>query len=419
MSLQRSILAASLLAAIPTLQAATPTNEEIWQQLQHMQRLLSEIQQQNQQLQTENKILKDKIDATEQVAREANDAAEAVTVATEEAVESVSQNANKTTLGGYGELHYNSLNDQNGHADKDEIDFHRFVLFFDHQFTDSLRFVSELELEHALSDKKDIGATELEQAYIEYDINHQFRIASGMVLVPVGIINETHEPVTFYGTERNPIENKIIPTTWREAGVMLTGQFGSGWRVDFAVLSGLNTISANTYAVRPGRQAVAQARAKNFAPLLRVKWTGMPGVEWASTLQYQSDITQGLDATAGRATLFETHAVIQQGQFGLRALYARWDLSGSGPQAVGADKQVGWYVEPSYRIHPDFGVFARFNTWDNQAGDQIASQYQQWNMGFNWWPHKDVVIKLDYQVQDVPAGKTEFDGLNIGLGYQF
>ncbi len=418
MCLQRTILAASLLAAIPTLQAATPTNKEIWQQLQHMQRLLSEIEQQNQQLQTENKILKDKIDATEQVAREANEAAEAVTVATEEAVEAVSRNANKTTLGGYGELHYNSLNDQNGNADKDEIDFHRFVLFLGHEFSNELRFFSELEVEHTVVEAGS-GAVELEQAYIQYDINDKHQLTGGSFLVPVGIINETHEPNTFYGTERNPVEKNIIPTTWWEGGVMVSGQLTSGFSYDVAFTSGLNTGAGTNYQIRKGRQQLAQATAKDPAYTGRLKWTGIPGVELAASLQYQQDITQRLDATAGRAILFETHAVIQQGQFGLRALYARWDLSGSGPQAVGAGKQVGWYVEPSYRIHPDFGVFARFNTWDNQAGDQTASQYQQWNMGFNWWPHKDVVIKLDYQVQDVPAGKTEFDGLNIGLGYQF
>jgi predicted porin len=135
-------------------------------------------------------------------------------------------------------------------------------------------------------------------------------------------------------------------------------------------------------------------------------------------MQYQEDITQSLDATAGSATLFETHAVIEKGNFGLRALYATWDLDGSGPAASGADEQTGWYIEPSYRINEQFGVFARYNEWDNQAGNSTDTEYQQIDLGVNWWPHQNVVVKVDYQDQDAPAGKEQ-DGVNVGLGYHF
>ena len=416
MKFKRTLLASSLLLA-GAVQAATPTNEEIWALLQDMKGQMDQVQQQNQELKSENDKLKLKVEATEQVAREANETAEAVAVATEEAVKSAALLSDKTTIGGYGELHYNNLDGKNGASDKKEVDFHRFVLFFGHEFTDNLRFFSELELEHSISGDDQNGEVELEQAYIEYDINQQHRVKGGLFLTPVGIINETHEPPTFYGTERNPVEKNIIPATWWEAGVMFSGEIAEGFSYDVAATSGLNT-SGSSYKVRSGRQKVSKAEAEDYAYTGRIKWTGIPGLELAATVQYQEDITQSNDPTAGSATLFETHAVFERGNFGLRALYATWDLEGSGPKASGADEQTGWYIEPSYQISKHFGVFARYNEWDNAAGSSSDTEYEQIDLGVNWWPHQDVVVKVDYQDQDAPAGKEQ-DGFNVGLGYQF
>ena len=413
------MIAVSLLAVFSTSQAATPSNDEIWQLLQEMQQQVVEIKQQNEQLKAENENLKDQVDATELVAKEASETAEAVAVASEEAVKTVVAEANRTTIGGYGELHYNNLKDQHGDKDKKEIDFHRFVLTFAHEFNDSLRFFSELELEHAIAGDDQNGEIELEQAYIEYDINQDHRLKGGLFLLPVGIINETHEPTTFYGVERNPVEKNIIPATWWAAGAMFSGDIAQGFAYDVAATSGLDTSSADGYKPRDGRQKVSKAKADDGAVTGRLKWTGIPGIELAASTQYQSDITQGQDPTAGSATLISTHAVIEKNNFGLRALYARWDLQGSGPKSIGADEQLGWYIEPSYKFTPEWGIFARYNEWDNAAGTSTDTEYQQTDFGVNWWPHQDVVVKFDYQDQDAPAGQTELDGFNVGLGYQF
>lgn len=422
MALRKTVLAISLMTAITATQAATPSNEEIWQLLQEMKSQMVDLQQQNQQLKSVNNTLKEQVEATEQTAREASETAEAVAEATEEAVKAASLMTNKTSIGGYGELHYNNLDDQNGTADKDEIDFHRFVLFFGHEFNDNLRFFSELELEHGIAGDGKSGEIELEQAYIEYDINQQHRVKGGLFLSPVGILNETHEPNTFYGTERNPVEKNIVPATWWAAGAMFSGEIAQGFSYDLAATSGLDVSkkgSTTSYKIRDGRQKVSKALADDFAYTARLKWTAIPGVELAATAQYQEDVTQSQDPTAGSATLFETHAVIQRGAFGLRALYARWDLDGDGPKATGYDEQTGWYIEPSFRINSNLGLFARYNEWDNQAGSGTDTEYQQVDLGVNWWPHQSVVVKFDYQTQSAPANKKELDGFNLGLGYQF
>jgi len=127
--------------------------------------------------------------------------------------------------------------------------------------------------------------------------------------------------------------------------------------------------------------------------------------------------------------LFEAHADIQRGPFGLRALYARWDLDNADaigaadPAAIGRDEQTGWYIEPSVRgrlgdIPGEFGAFVRYDVWDNNAGAANLTEKRQSNLGFNYWPIADVVLKFDIQRQDNKDG-NDVDGFNLGVGYQF
>jgi hypothetical protein len=384
-----------------------------------MKQELSSVKQQNADLKAQNEALQDKVEATEAKAQEATEAAEAVAVASEEAMKTAAAQDSKTSIGGYGELHYNNLDNQGAGEDKDEIDFHRFVLFFDHEFNDRLRLFTELELEHSLAGEGKEGEVELEQAYIQYDINDKHRVNAGLFLLPIGLLNETHEPNTFYGVERNSVEKNIIPTTWWEGGVMFSGELAQGFSYDVAATGGLKTTAGKDYAIRSGRQKVSEALADDFAYTARLKWTGMPGVELASSIQYQEDIAQSLDPDAGSAFLWEAHAAIQKGNFGLRALYATWDLDGDGPESVGADEQTGWYIEPSYKLLDNVGVFTRYSEWDNQAGNSSDSEVEEWTLGVNWWLDPQVVVKFDYQDQDAEDKDDEFDGFNVGIGYQF
>ena len=103
-----------------------------------------------------------------------------------------------------------------------------------------------------------------------------------------------------------------------------------------------------------------------------------------------------------------------------------WDIDGSAVSAVGADEQYGYYIEPSYRfnnawtMNQDIGFFGRYAEWDNASGNSSNTETIQYNFGANWWVDKDVVVKVDYQIQDVGnAIADEYEGLNLGLGYQF
>ncbi len=374
-------------------------------------------------LKAENKLILERLEATADMLESGNSAPSTGNMGEESASHSHSSaktardktfgthgSKGKTTVGGYGELHYVNTDSTN------TINMHRFILFMGHEFNDKIRFWSEMEVEH--SQVKDGGKGEVsrEQAFLEFDVNENSSVRAGILLVPIGLINETHEPPTFYGVERNNVEKYIIPTTWREGGVSLTGRFGEAFSYDIAMHSGMQITSSN-YAVRGGRTNVSKAPMSDPAYTVRLKWSGIAGVEIGAALQYQRDITQSTDANAGSATLLETHAVYQTGPFALRALYASWDLSGSGPQSVGADEQSGWYVEPAYKLNSQWGLYARQSSWDNQVNSNNDTQRNQTDFGVSYWPHEDVVVKANYQLLD-KAGTSD-DGFMLGVGYQF
>ncbi len=409
------------LAAGPALAARTPTVEELWAVIQAQQK---EIQALKARLAETDQKVEATAEMLEQGSPASHAEASGAPVRAAHEAEGGHQpfhhgRSGRTTVGGYGEMHYARLDGEGGAADKREMDFHRFILFLNHEFDERTRFASELEVEHAFVEPDDGGEVALEYAYIERDLRDDLSLRAGMMLVPVGIINETHEPPTFYGVERPEVEKYVLPTTWREGGVQFVWRPRPGWQADLMLHSGFQTSAAKSYAVRAGRKSVGEAPANDLAFTARVRWTGMPGVELAAAYQRQSDVTQGTDANAGAANLWTAHAIVQKGAAGLRALYARWDLDGSGPASVGADVQRGWYVEPSWRFNGELGAFARYSRWDNQAGSAAtASEKRQWNLGLNWWPHPDVVFKLDWQIEDNADGKNQ-DGLNLGVGYMF
>jgi len=395
--------AAVAMASAANNYAVTPTNEELWKIIQQQQ--------------DEIKQLKEEQGKTAEAVEEADKKVEATADAIEESGGSLPKSlewATTLSIGGYGEHHYNNFQESD-----DAIDAHRFVLFIGREFTDTVRFFSELELEHSLAGDGKPGEVELEQAYIEWDYAKGHSLVSGLYLIPVGILNETHEPNTFYGVERNLVEKNIIPTTWWETGVMFRGELAPGLSYDFAIHSGLED---GELSIRSGRQKSAQAIANDFAYTGRIKYSGVPGLEIAATIQYQEDITQGLAdemSTGGdesSATLFETHFIYDTGAFALRALYAQWEVDGDFAESLGRDEQLGWYIEPSYRPIEQLGIFVRYSEWDNTAGLMASEANEVIDYGVNFWLTPEVVFKLDYQDA---SDYNDNDSINLGIGWAF
>ncbi len=425
-----SLLALSMcLSASPSFAQEMPSAEEMWKIILQQQEQISRLEEKlgmTEQAVTETQ---EQVAETREQVAETQEQVQETGMIVEAAVETIEQGGSasseptfgKTKIGGYGELHFNG-------GKKDQIDYHRFVLYFGQEFSDRVRFFSELELEHSLAGDGKPGEVELEQAFIEYDLNDNTSTSIGLQLVPVGMLNETHEPPTFYGVERNDVEKNILPTTWWEAGVKLSGKIGDTLRYDAMVHSGLKTPTegGNAFLIRSGRQKVAEASWKNTAFTGRLSWMPIAGVNLAASFQYQDDLTQSVVPTS--ATLFEGHANIQRqinstSEFGLRALYAQWNLNSMEAELIGRDVQRGWFIEPSYKYKfangHAIGFFTRYSSFDNNAGDDILSAYKQTAFGVNYWPHENVALKADYQIDDYADETKEDNRVNLGVGVQF
>ena len=350
--------------------------------------------------------------------------------------QSVSSNSgswwDRTSVGGYGEIHYNDIDADDSSRSRKETDIHRYVLFINHEFNDRVRFFSEFEIEHGLvqdtADGSNSGEVEVEQAYIELDLNDNHKAKAGLFLVPAGIINETHEPPTFYGVERNDVESIIIPATWWENGAALSGQYQNGLSWDFAIHSGLEvpTSGGSAFRIRSGRQKSSNASAEDLAYTARIGYSGIPGLQLAASFQHQSDLSQTSNDGLEEGDLITAHAIYNNGGFQLRALWADWDIEGNLIASQGAEDQSGWYVEPSYRFNTpnidllhSIGFYSRYQ---DVEGFRVQDQFEQYELGVNFWPTENVVFKIDYRDRehDLPvASGRDFKAIDLGVGFQF
>jgi len=401
-------LAIAALVSAPFAVAETPSIEAMWELVQQQQAEITALK--SQLKQTDKKIV-----VTTELLAETDIKVEATAEIIEQGAQGLGSIgraswAEKTQLGGYGEHHFNHFEDGT-----DKIDAHRFVLFFGHQFTDDLRFFSEFELEHSLAGEGKPGEVELEQAYIEWDYSKNQSLVAGQFLIPIGLINETHEPETFYGTERNKVEKNIIPATWWETGVMFQGEIAPGLSYNAALHSGLAADDGGK--IRGGRQKSAKASAEDLAYTARLKYTGIQGLELAASVQYQSDLTQGLAIDDTDGVLLEAHAVYNRGPLSVRALWAEWDIEGETFALNGTDEQTGWYVEPSYKVTDDLGLFIRYSEYNNTAGI-VSDDSKTWDYGLNYWLNPRVVVKADYS-NNVDKDGADNDSFNLGLGWSF
>ncbi|MGJ8654003.1 MAG: porin [Opitutaceae bacterium] len=403
--------------------ATMPSAEEMWRIIQAQQKqidTLTSMVKTNQQAATSAQALassaKAEASQTNKALTNTQAQLEATTLAVEESGSAFSSGWwEKTSVGGYGELHANFYEN----ADN-QIDFHRFVLFFNHEYNDWITLFTEFELEHSLAGDDKPGEVELEQAFIRMDWSESFSSDAGIFLMPVGILNETHEPNTFYGIERNNVESRIIPSTWWEAGLKGNYRFGNGISLDGGITSGLDI--SETGVIRGARQKVAQAVNNEAAFVGRVKYTGVAGLEVAASVFYQDDMAQSASADIS-GLLSEAHVDYTYEGFRIRALYARWDLDGT--LDSDAESQYGYYFEPSYRWelserYGDLGVYFRYSNYEYYTGSALSDN-EIYELGINWWPTPNVVFKADIQdISESDQYSSKGDSVfNLGVGYQF
>ena len=346
-----------------------------------------------------------------------------------------------SSLGGYGELHLSSTSDGDG-GRAGEVDFHRFVLFFGHQYDENFRFYSELELEHAFAGPGKPGEVELEQAFIEYGGEAlPFRVRAGLVLVPFGHLNTIHEPTAFHGVERPKVDSVIIPTTWREAGLGVVGSIGKQLGYEAYLISGLNAAAFSAEkGLRGGRTGVAEAYAGAPAFVARLHAEPVMGLEVALSGYYGDaganipDKQVEVGVAGGAFDLrYKNHAIEA------RAEVAAFSLSGSEalatpattdtPATVVGSLITGGYLELGVDLlelagqSQELVPFVRYEQYDTTAevADGLVDPETAGTdivFGLTWRPIPQIAFKLDHIVRTAEAGSEE-QVTSAGLGYMF
>ena len=339
------------------------------------------------------------------------------------------------SFGGYGEFTY-----EHPRHGVPSADVTRAVLYTGYKFTPKVLFNSELEVEHASTEfagdtsrGAEGGTVGVEFAYLDYLLRPQANVRAGLVLLPLGIINEQHEPTAYLGTHRPEVEDRILPTTWTEIGAGMFGDAG-GFSYRGYVVTGLNSRNFRPESgVHEGKQGGANAAAKDLAVTGRLDWHPIEGTMFGGSL-YSGGSGQG-GGFRGRVTLGELHADSKFRGVSLRALVARGHvgdaaaISAQNGETIGSSL-AGWYVEGGYdlapMLHRDVSLtpYARYEQSDTQHRVPLGFERDPANdrrvatFGLALKPIPQTVIKTDWQRIKTAAGDSN-NRFNLGLGYIF
>jgi hypothetical protein len=352
------------------------------------------------------------------------------------------QDSETTSIGGYGEVHYTNASGPNTPA---KINVRRFVVYLAHSFNEHLAFRSELEVEDAKIEGGAAGGeVAMEQIYLDYLISPAFTLRAGLVLPPVGIVNETHEPPTFNGVDRPLFDHDVLPTTWRELGVgavgTLPGSSGLSYRV--YLLNGLKAEGFDAVSgVRGGRQEGQNATFANPSFTGRLEWV-RPGLRVGGSFWYGGSANQ--DPALGTGTfdnavgLLSADVRYDVGPLMFRGVVANVSIADAEEINAAFGNNVGSriagaYVEGAYNLlsalapasAQRLNAFLRYEQYDTHADvpagvikdESLARRIT--TFGLSYKPVYNVVFKGDYQLQRTKAELAEGELLSLGIGYQF
>lgn len=352
--------------------------------------------------------------------------------------------ARGVSIGGYGEVLYENFagtrEDGASSGELDRFDALRAILYVGYKFNDRLLFNSELEWEHGSTGAG--GEASIEFAYIDYLLTPEFGLRGGLLLAPMGLTNELHEPPTYLGTTRPMVEQAIIPTTWRANGFGLFGETsGISYRA-YALTSLDAGRGFGAGGLRGGRQKGAKELAEDFSLIARVDYTGFPGLMVGGSAmigQTGHDALVGGEELDATTTIFEGHVDYDAHGLELRGLYALAnvgdaaeinvlrDLTGSesvGERLTGGYFQAGYDVLRAAQTEHRLVPYVRYEALNTQAevptgfSADPETDRTAWLIGAQWQPIPQVALKGDYQIHSNEAS-TGISQFNVNLSYLF
>ena len=341
-----------------------------------------------------------------------------------------------SSLGGYGELHWNKAADADGNQTINTLDFHRFIIYYGYNWTEKWSFKSEVELEHNFVADGE-GELELEQAYVNYHAGN-WGFQGGVILPTSGLLNEYHEPPLFLSVERPNYSKYIIPTTWFGNGIAFYGNY-SGFNFRLALMEDLEGegifYDGN---IRGGRGKGFITTGYSLLKNISASYTGINGLRLGGSLTLNNapladDNKNASSDSTIAVQLFEINAKYTAHNFYAIFEYGKSDFNYEDinlPTYVDEDGETftwsdftssGYYLDLGYNL----GGFIKTNKlipWVrisnvSKNDDDISKQTDYLRFGLTWWPINDVAFKTDFaNVTTNGVTTTEF---NLGIGYKF
>ena len=343
------------------------------------------------------------------------------------------------SIGGYGEANYSAKVVDKG-SSNNSADMARMVLYTGYKFTDNILFNSELEFEHGSTSNG--GSVSVEMAALDFFIDPMANVRAGMVLMPMGLINQIHEPPFYFGNNRPEVERLILPSTWREIGAGLFGEVLPNLTYTAYVVNGLNAANFSADGIRSGRQQGSQAKADDLAFVGRVDYAPavVPGFSFGGSA-YMGNAGQNQTFAGKKADVFtqlyEGHVQWKYRGLEFRTLGSVGHIDNAGVlsaakgQTIG-EENYGWYSELGYDVLPllvkdttqYLAPFFRYEQLDTIASapvgfsDDETKNKKIYQFGLQYKPIPNVVIKADYRNFTAKKGSLP-DDFNLGFGFIF
>lgn len=355
----------------------------------------------------------------------------------------------KISIGGYAQIDYNQpFNDsifKNG-----IMDVHRMVLLFGYNFNSRVSFISEIEMEH-------VSELYVEQAFLNYKINNFINFRGGLMLIPMGIINEYHEPSTFNGVERPNLDSKIVPTTWREIGAGFTGNLSSlKTQYQLYLINGFKSYDGagllrGSDGLRKGRQKGAESMFTHLNFSGKVDYYGINRLKLGLAGYFgktQSSLYNNLKKDNKEAIAKADSSIVGISMLGLDARYqikgleirAQYIIAKLGnteeynaltSMDLGAAMN-GYYLEVAYNILKNcetiknelliFSRYENYNTHGKVAGNLAKNksyQITEITAGLGFKLDRGAVLKADWQLIKPDSGDKFANQFNAGIGIWF
>lgn len=184
-----------------------------------------------------------------------------------------------------------------------EFDLPHVTFMIGYNFGKGWRMNAELEYEHGgtgsameienneggeiETELEQGGEVELEQFWIEKTFCPAANIRAGHIIVPVGGLNNHHEPDKFFTVYRPEEEASIMPSTWHQTGISFWGRT-KHWRYEVLCVQGLQADKFDDANwIKDGhKNAFEFGRSTQYAGAFRVDNYSVPGLRMAVSGYY-------------------------------------------------------------------------------------------------------------------------------------